>query len=139
MTSEKPTLFQTLEQKYPPQSIRENLMIFLKSKDNEHELKNWRQFAEAVSDYESKGQEPPMTVRKSSTWAVCQEFLGKLSNRDDLDYAETRDGVWCTKFSTEYIREAYKLGKKPSDKIATEKIITLRQILESFQENYPAN
>jgi len=33
-------------------------------------------------------------VRKSSTWAVCQEFLGKLSD-DDLEYSQQRGGLWA--------------------------------------------
>lgn len=61
---------------------------FLKKIDDS--VKTWRDFARSLSAHEDDGQ---MVVTKSSTWAVCQEFLGNLKG-EDLWYAQSRGGFW---------------------------------------------
>ena len=89
-----------------------------KSSEN---IKTWRDFANALAAHDSR-DDTDMTVTKSSTWAVCQEFLGQLSGQD-LEYSQTRGGLWSCEW----------------DHIENEcNIVSVRQILEDIQEVFPS-
>ena len=67
-----------------------NLRFYLLERQTE--LTHWRNFAQIVADFYAL-EEPNINVRCSSSWAVCQEFLGNLTG-DDLEYATSRAGTW---------------------------------------------
>lgn len=100
-------LWDVLQADYP--SRNHALMEYLQKINMEGNLKNWKDFALALSFYFN---EDNMTVTKSSTWAVCQDLLGNLSGQD-LMHARSRGGIWTcdppvsvreilTRFSKEY-------------------------------------
>ncbi len=76
-----------------PSQIQEEFFNYLDDYDSSYW--NWRDFTEKLSEFVSR-DDPDMCVTKSSTWAVCQEFLGNLSG-EELEYAETRGGIWSFK------------------------------------------
>ena len=91
-----------------------NLLFYLL--ERHLELTNWRIFAQIVSDYYAL-EEPDINVRCSSSWAVCQEFLGNLEG-DDLKYANSRAGTWA-------------FGSNGSYHVSMRELITL------FRDLYP--
>lgn len=91
------SLYQVLIDEYPNSDIE--LMNYLKNLNESGKLVNWKDFALALS---SHYYEDDMTVGKSSTWAVSQEFLGKLKGYD-LKYAQSRGGIWNLKTSVREI------------------------------------
>lgn len=104
MTSK--SLFEILFTDYPRDDVK--LMAHLKKLNDENKLLNWKDFAIALLIY---FEEENMTVGKSSTWAVCKEYLGQLKGRD-LSYAQSRGGIWSLD-------------------------ISVRDILNRFQTEYP--
>ncbi len=91
-----------------------NLGFYLSERCNE--LTNWRQFAQIVSDYYAL-EEPNINVRCSSSWAVCQEFLGNLDGHD-LDYAKSRAGSWTFGTNGSYH-------------------VSMRELIKVFRDLYP--
>jgi len=49
-----------------------------------------------------------MNVAKSGSWAVCQEFLGKLEG-DELRYVKTRAGSWSRYYKYSGFADDYKI------------------------------
>lgn len=82
-----------MKYRYP----RENIYEFFENK----QVNNWRDVVKILSDYFRSGEQN-MTVGQSSSWAICQEFLGNLEGYDLL-YARERDGIWSTDTSIEWI------------------------------------
>ena len=60
-------------------------------------LNTWIQFVRTVNEYiRTEYPDYPITnVRESSSFAVCQEFLGLLEG-NDLLYAQNRGGTWTS-------------------------------------------
>lgn len=99
----------------------DDTMIFLEKTDKEGKLNTYRDFALALSQCESE-KYSHISVEKSSTWAVCQEFLGNLKGYD-LGYAQSRGGIWhCS------------VSGPPSVKC---KITSVREILTNLSEKFP--
>ena len=93
-------------------TVRAVLEIFPPSPEFEEFLRNriyldtMRDFATSVSLYleEDEKDNGGMNVFKSSTWAVCQEFLGNLSDEEDLlTYAQSRSGQWSSITMREFL------------------------------------
>jgi hypothetical protein len=63
----------------------------LQASDFKNKFENWKDFALALATYEARG-EAHMTVLKSSSWAICQEFL--QTPEADVSYSRGRGGVW---------------------------------------------
>jgi hypothetical protein len=119
---EMSSLYQTVMKDYPvhfnnrPDHMQ--LTIMLQRLHSEGQLATWKDFAEAMSQYVA---EKNMNVYKSSTWAVCQEFLGNL-NKSDYDYAQSRGGIW-----------SHEAGGKD----VGQTIVSVRQILTRLRRDYP--
>jgi hypothetical protein len=73
-------------EKYP--SYDNNLIAYFRS----YYINNLHDFLRVFSNY-LELDEPDMNVCKSSLWAVCQDFLGNLSEHDS-NYAKNRGGIW---------------------------------------------
>lgn len=87
---------------------------------NDISINTGNDFARLLSSIVSDGEEN-MDVRMSSTWAVCQEFLGNLSGYD-LEYAQRHGGCWViTHFKEEKKCEA----------------VSIRSILKDLFERFP--
>lgn len=113
---QKEKLFVVLCREYPVAETP--LIAHLRSIDSQGNLHTWQDFAMGVSEYsELQEGDSGMNVCKSSTWAVCQEFLGNLSGQD-LWYSKQRGGLW-------------------SFDQANAKIITVREILNRFKTDFP--
>jgi len=82
---------------------------------NDENIRTYKDFAFFLALYTSR-DEPNMNVLKSSTWAVCQEFLGNLSG-DYLDYSQSRGGSW-----------SFTDGEN----------VSVRQVLTDLRETYPS-
>ena len=98
----------------------------LQSLDTDGKLTTWRDFAKGLSDIIELEEEGVMNVRKSSTWAVCQEFLGNLSD-SDLWYSTQRGGIWSISYGQE----------DDNGRVSDAKIVSVRQILNRFKTEYP--
>lgn len=98
--------------------------------DNATDITNWRQFVEFM-EWWCKRTDYKMNIAKSSTFAVTQEFLGKLSG-EDLVYAQNRGGFWTSMytltelFENTITREQYNAG-----------FITFRMVVNDLRTNFP--
>lgn len=101
------TLFEYIRGKYPAPDDT-NLAQYLF--DHKDKMRTWRDFAECVSASTTEGNE--MNVFKSSIWAVCQEFLGKLTDVEEKMYTRERGGVWTCDGEIIAIRSILKDLKK---------------------------
>lgn len=118
-TSEMSQIINALEQDYP--SPNQKAIDFLRQRDKESPISNWRQLTEALAVF-FRDNDPNMNVCKSSSWAVCQEFLGNV--RDDLLwYTRARGGLWSYSFD---------LDRDPQYESTT-----VREILEDFRKRFP--
>lgn len=70
----KPSLFEFIKLEHPGSH---EIMKEMEAKQNS--IKTFKEFAKFVSQY-MKNIDPTITVTKSSTWAVCQDYLGNLQN-----------------------------------------------------------
>ena len=75
-------------------------------------------FLQCISNALSR-RETNMYVGKSSTWAICQEQLGKLVNRNDVIYASSRVGIWRINIQT------------------VTSCTSFREVIEGLKEMYP--
>lgn len=92
------SLFDTLKNDFPPTQL-ESTMDMLCQADKEGRLKNWKDFANLIAKFhEDIAGDEKITVRSSSTWAITQEFLGKLTDEDDINYTARRSGHWHSSF-----------------------------------------
>lgn len=85
-------------------------------KDNS--LKVWSSFVRVVSDAIEKEESDAgqtISVCMSSTWAICQEYLGNLQGQD-AEYTKMRSGTW---------------------RIDDSKIISFREIVEDLKNSFP--
>lgn len=87
----------------------QKLLKILREADEQSKLKTWKDFANILAN---QYEENDMSVYKSSTWAVCQEFLGNLHG-EDLNYAQSRGGIW-----------------------SLDRNISVREILEALQKSH---
>ena len=78
---------------------------------------NWIIFVQKLSNY-LFNQDPSISVTNSSTWAVCQDFLGLLQG-PDLQYARSRGGIWAV------------------DHGFTAKVTTVRQVFNELKQKFP--
>ena len=111
-TAIKKSLLQYVLEKYPNTTYT-NFLKFCEP----YNINNWRDFAEMYAKFVSIECEN-ITVYDSSSWGVCQEFLGNLTGRD-LWYTESRSGFWSMPDTS------------------TLQIVTVREILSDLWENYP--
>jgi len=88
----RPSLMEFVMEEFPD-AYNVGLITFLLAENKKSEIKTWREFAEKVSYFVSR-DEPNMRVTKSSTWAVCQVYLGRIHDREDWEYAMSRGGLW---------------------------------------------
>ena len=119
------TLFEFVKRVYPLPKTDAKLEV-LRFAASHNLLKTWKDFAMLISAYLEKDEDKPMNVTMSSTWAVCQEFLGNLSGID-LQYSKQRGGIWASTFMR-------------SDQLydKTGRIITVREILTDLIEKFPS-
>lgn len=78
--------------------------------ENERDIRTYKDFAFFVSLFYSR-EDRFISVFRSSTWAVCQEFIGNLSG-DLLNYSMRRVGIWSN-------------------------TVTMRMLLEDLRINFP--
>lgn len=121
----KKTLFEYITSAYPCPEDKQ-LVDYIRT--NKDLLNDWRAFAELVSEFEEKHEHDGISVYKSSSWAVCQEFLGNLQTPEELEYTRMRSGIWSI---TPHI---VAVG---SESKAVDDIITLRSILKDLVQKYP--
>jgi hypothetical protein len=114
---ENETLLQFVKRCYPSDDSESRFSI-LEQRDSEKPIETYLDFAQVVKEMSEDGEQD-MNIYKSSTWAVCQEFLGKL-NEEELLYSNNRGGIWYSNVEQgEYIS------------------ITIRKILNILKVHYP--
>jgi len=79
-----------VESKFPCKNKKQ--WAYLTQCYKEKPFEKWQDFVTCLSSYESN-ENKDMNVVKSSSWAICQEFLGNLTG-DDLEYTKERSGIW---------------------------------------------
>jgi hypothetical protein len=97
-----------------------------------HNPMNWRQFVIAVSESTKKNfghRTQPLTIRMSSTYAVCQEYLGTLSCAEDAQYTVTQNGIWSIVNNDTVSCTCY-----PYDNST---VVTVRQVIDVVKERFP--
>lgn len=124
----KPSLMEFVQEKFPcsnsssdsssNSSDSRKKMSYLVKRDKEKKFETWKDFTSALAAYEAHGDST--VVEQSSSWAVCQEFLGNLEG-SELGYAQGRGGIW------EFTED---------DKGRVE-IVTVRQVLNALRQYYP--
>ena len=90
---------------------------------------NWKDFTQKLSDF-LFDQDNQISVTSSSTWAVCQEFLDKLSGYE-LNYAQSRGGLWSLRIN--------KTGENKINAEDTEtnvEVISVRRVLNDLRKKY---
>ena len=87
-------------------------------RENSSNISTWHDFTEVLANFYT---DTNMSVTKSSTWVVCQEFLGNL-DETSLEYTQSRGGIWS------FICEPPNFHCD---------IITVRTILTDIKEKYP--
>jgi hypothetical protein len=82
-------------------------------------INTWKDF---VNEYSKclELDDPDMNVAKSSSWGICQEMLGKLKNKNDIYYIQSRGGIW----------------KMTEDDY---QVITLREVIADLKKRFPIN
>ena len=105
------TLVQFVNDNFPS-TIQDEFFEYISQFDTT--IWTWKDFTQHLSDFVQK-DEDNMSVTTSSTWAVCQQFLGNLSG-SDLEYADCRGGIW-----------AFSSGK----------ITSVREVLTELQNEFP--
>jgi hypothetical protein len=91
---------------------------------------NWKIFTQNLSDF-LFNQDNTITISNSSTWAICQEFLGNLSGRD-LSYSQSRGGLWSLR-----IDKNLENKENPDNTTNNVEVISVRRILNVVKKEYP--
>ena len=60
---------------------------------------NYLQFIQRLSDYLEQ-QEEDINVAKSTTWGLCQEYLGHTLDVHDREQLSCRGGIWAINTQT---------------------------------------
>lgn len=121
----KKTLFEYITSTYPRPDNNELAQYILANKERIH---TWKDFAEIIAEQIELGEGESINVFKSSSWAVCQEFLGRIRDREDLNYTRSRGGVWSV--ATQMVDIDCKM------KVIVD-VISLREILEDLVQKFP--
>jgi hypothetical protein len=93
---------------------------------------NWKDFTQKLSNF-LFDQDNHISITNSSTWAVCQEFLDKLSGKE-LYYSQSRGGLWALR-----VNNLQETEKNIEDREETEQnveVISVRRVLNDLRENY---
>jgi hypothetical protein len=90
-----------LQKNYPVKETSKFYDIIYKSK-----IESVEDFLKKVSVIIS-GDNPKFGVRDSSCWAICQKYLGNLSE-SDIAYTNGRGGIWYIDQPHEFIPEMCK-------------------------------
>jgi N-acetylglucosamine kinase-like BadF-type ATPase len=121
----KKTLFEYITSTYPrPEDDKLVQYIYA----NKNRLRTWKDFAEVVAEQVETEEGESINVFKSSSWAVCQEFLGKIRDREELNYTRSRGGIWS--IASQIVDIDCKM------KVIVD-IITVRDILTDLKQAYP--
>ncbi len=91
---------------------------------------NWKIFTQNLSDFLFM-KDNTISVLNSSTWAICQEFLGNLSGRD-LSYSQSRGGLWSLR-----IDKNLENKENPDNTTNNVEVISVRRILNVLKKEYP--
>lgn len=121
----KKTLFEYITSTYPRP---EDDMLVQYIYANKERLHNWVDFAEVVAEQIELSEGENINVFKSSSWAVCQEFLGRIHDREELNYTMSRGGIWSV--ATQIVNIDCKM------KVIVD-VISLREILEDLVQKFP--
>jgi hypothetical protein len=90
---------------------------------------NWKDFTQNLSDF-LFNKDNQISVTNSSTWAVCQEFLGNLSGKE-LQCAKSRGGLWALRNNKENNEE--KNNEKTEQNV---EVISVRRVLNELRNKY---
>ncbi len=91
---------------------------------------NWKIFTQNLSDF-LFNQDNTISISKSSTWAICQEFLGNLTGTD-LYYSQLRGGLWSLR-----IDKNLENKENPDNTTNNVEVISVRRILNVLKKEYP--
>ncbi len=90
---------------------------------------NWKDFTQKLSDF-LFNQDNTISISKSSTWAICQEFLGNLTGTD-LYYSQSRGGLWSLRVDKN--SENKENAENTNDKV---EVISVRRVLNDIKKKY---
>jgi len=87
---------------------------------------NWKDFTQKLSDF-LFNEDTNISISNSSTWAVCQEFLGNLTG-NDLYYAQLRGGLWSLRDD-----KNKENAENTNDNV---EVISVRRVLNHIKKKY---
>jgi hypothetical protein len=88
---------------------------------------NSKDFIQKLSDF-LFNEDNTITVFSSSTFAVCQEFLGNLTG-SDLSHAQSRGGLWA-------LRTNKTDENEKDDTVNNVEVISVRRVLTDLKKKY---
>jgi len=92
---------------------------------------NWKDFTQKLSDF-LFNEDNKISVTNSSTWAVCQEFLGNLKDFE-LKYAQSRGGLWSLRINK---TEENNKNVDPDNSVDNVEVISVRRVLNDLKNKY---
>lgn len=114
------SLKRTLLDQFPSEKFND----FVSNLPDDNTL-NWRQFTELLSAYEVAGFDNyTATVTSSTTWGICQEYLGNYLSNEDLEYLSDRGGHWH-----QYIFDY--------DTVNPVMVVSIREVLDHLKFRFP--
>ncbi len=90
---------------------------------------NWKDFTQNLSDF-LFNQDNTISISKSSTWAICQEFLGNLTGTD-LYYSQLRGGLWSLRVDKNLQNKEN--AENTNDNV---EVISVRRVLNDIKKKY---
>jgi hypothetical protein len=93
---------------------------------------NYKDFIQNLSDF-LFNKDNQISISKSSTWAICQEFLDKLCGKE-LYYSQSRGGLWALRVNK--LEEEYINIKDPENTENNVEVISVRRVLNDLRNKY---
>jgi hypothetical protein len=90
---------------------------------------NWKDFTQKLSDF-LFNDDNTISITNSSTWAVCQEFLGNLTGKD-LHYSQSRGGLWSLRVDKNL--QTKENAENTNDNV---EVISVRRVLNDLKKKY---
>jgi hypothetical protein len=96
---------------------------------------NWKNFVKNLSNFLFI-KDTNITITKSTTWAVCQEFLGNLSGKE-LHYAQSRGGLWALRINkNDKLENNEDTEKNNEDTEQNVEVISVRRVFNDLRNKY---
>jgi hypothetical protein len=98
---------------------------------------NWKDFTQNLSDF-LFNKDNQISISKSSTWGICQEFLDKLYGKE-LHYSQSRGGLWALRVNKLEETNNEETNNEETNNEQTEQnveVISVRRVLNDLRNKY---